>query len=391
MQPPRDPTGSIPPTSIVPPPDTPRSARSAWIWIGLAIGIVAGNLVAYAVYSSMKKDAPIAVPPTEPAGSDGAAVARARRLAGLVALEQSDYDAAVAEFSAALRAGGGPTDLTELLQIAKGLQDRARRPSGVAPPAIEERTPPAPPPASPAKTPEPEPEPKVKPEPRPEKPRAVTRPAPRRSRPTPAARPTAEPEPEPAIDSEPKLGLLLVTTTPPRLLIEVDGKSVDLSPARVELSPGSHRVVIFGEGRRRLFERSVQVEAGGVATVNEEFEVSSPETALPPLPPAASPTPPASPREEAPTPPAAPREEPPKPAPPPEEAPKPAAVGEIQVVSPNVFGEIFVDGKSYGYPPRVIKALPAGTATVEIRVGGAVRRSQVVTIRPNERTRVRFQ
>jgi len=48
-------------------------------------------------------------------------------------------------------------------------------------------------------------------------------------------------------------GLLLVTTTPRGLLVQVDDVPVDLTPTRASLRVGSHHVALF-DGNRKIYE-----------------------------------------------------------------------------------------------------------------------------------------
>jgi hypothetical protein len=62
--------------------------------------------------------------------------------------------------------------------------------------------------------------------------------------------------------------------------------------------------------------------------------------------------------------------------------------GDIEVLSPNVPGEVWVNGRSHGLAPRVVREIPVGSARVEIRVDGVVRRSRAVQVREGQRARV---
>jgi hypothetical protein len=68
----------------------------------------------------------------------------------------------------------------------------------------------------------------------------------------------------------PKEGTLLVTTTPPGLVILLNRKPVDLTPARVSLKEGLHRVTLK-RGNRRLFDETIQVVRGSAKTIDMDF------------------------------------------------------------------------------------------------------------------------
>jgi hypothetical protein len=399
------------------PPTRPKS-RQYKLLIGLVAGVVGGNLLAFIFLGQRPAPAPAVAPKAEvapapaasPAADDGSALARAKRISGLQALEAGDYDLASAEFTQALRLGGGGSDLPQLLEIAKNLQERSRRP----PAAV----------AVPAPAPAPE-------ESREVARRASAAPARPRTPPSrgqPGARQPARPE---EAEARSTTGLLLVTSTPSGLVVEVDGRSLDLTPTRLTLPVGAHRVALLS-GSRRVAERSVSIEADEVRALNEDVEaklaelrapsasatapqeaapapiLAAAERAAPPDPASAAPASaapaPAAPAPVVPAPaapaPAAPAPVAPAPAPSRSPAPAPARAaapdpsrgrGELEVISPNVLGEIWIGGRSFGYPPRIIKDMPAGDAAVEIRAGGTVRRAKTVTIKADERTRVRFQ
>ncbi|MEQ1505419.1 MAG: PEGA domain-containing protein, partial [Myxococcota bacterium] len=71
-------------------------------------------------------------------------------------------------------------------------------------------------------------------------------------------------------------------------------------------------------------------------------------------------------------------------SPSPSAAASPAAAAKLVAVvieSPNLYGEVVVNGKSYGFTP-VKATLPVGPATVELRVGKVVRKTQTITVDP---------
>ena len=67
-----------------------------------------------------------------------------------------------------------------------------------------------------------------------------------------------------------RTGTVRVTTKPSELTIKVDDKTVDLSPARLELEPGQHHIAIFS-GSKFLFRRRIRVTPGRSLSLNREF------------------------------------------------------------------------------------------------------------------------
>ncbi|MBI5548740.1 MAG: PEGA domain-containing protein, partial [Deltaproteobacteria bacterium] len=80
----------------------------------------------------------------------------------------------------------------------------------------------------------------------------------------------------------------------------------------------------------------------------------------------------------------------PNPTPAPATSP-PSATGEIYVTSPEVYGEVFINGRRYGYPPLLAKGIPAGRATVEIRINDVPRRSMSLEVEPRQRQSARLR
>ncbi|WP_163863939.1 PEGA domain-containing protein [Myxococcus eversor] len=302
-------------------------------------------------------------PPAAPVDDASEGLARARRAAGLAALEDRDYETAVSEFTEALslrKTPGG--DLVELLRIATDLQSRERN-RGRTEQAKATREPPA---RQAART--------------------------RASKTASAAR--AQPKEEPAVLEEPRGGLLLVTSTPPGLVVQVDGKAVDMTPARLPLRAGTYRVAL-AQGDRKLVEETVELEEDAVHSINRDVSgqltpvVTRPAAPTSPVaavtaPGAAAVEPPAA---HAPTPVAAPVA-----AAAPEVA-KAAATGrgELDITSPALYGEVWVNNRPYGFPPLIAQNLPAGPARVEVRVNGEVKRRMSVEVEPGRRTAVRVR
>ncbi|MBZ4416203.1 PEGA domain-containing protein [Myxococcus sp. RHSTA-1-4] len=302
---------------------------------------------------------PPAAPQAPPEEDANAGLARARRAAGLAALEDRDYETAVAEFTEALRLRRDDKgDLVELLRIAAELRTREQERTRA------DRTQPT---REPAPAPVRETKAKAKP----------TRVASR----TPARE-------EPAAAAEPRNGLLLVTSTPPGLTVLVDGKTVDLTPARIPLRAGTYRVAL-AQGERKLAEESVELGEDDVRSLNRdltaELAPQAPRPAATPAPATAAAPAPTSPAAEAAAQPAA-RTEPPAVA-------KSASTGRggLDVTSPALYGEVWINNRPYGFPPVKAEGLPAGPARVEVRVNGVVKRKMTVEVEPDRLTAVRVR
>lgn len=348
----------------------------------LIIGIVAAFVVVNGIGFFVFKKSRTVSPPTAPAATAPSAPvdqelvertqnARARRAAGVSALEAGDYDKALINFTEAQALIGENAKVAELLKITQDLRDRATQKKEVPAPAPE-----------PVKV-------EVAAAPRPTPARSAPRPAPVAVAPKPAPEKVERAEPRPTDAPAPIVtgtGMLLVSTTPRGLLVQVDGAPLDLTPMRVPVKVGTRRVALF-DGDRRVFETSVEVFEGQVATVLKDLSVelaprvaavdarpetrSEPDSARPRTEPVASKTAPAP--APAPAPPAAPAATP-TPAPAPLPA-APSSTGGLQISSPGLYGEIWVNGRPYGFTPVTVNGLAAGNVKVEVRVNGAVRRS----------------
>lgn len=67
-------------------------------------------------------------------------------------------------------------------------------------------------------------------------------------------------------------------------------------------------------------------------------------------------------------------------------SPEPAEVdpgkGGLDVTSPGLYAEVWINGRSYGFPPIAARNLPAGAAEVVVRINGdVVRTAQAVVVR----------
>jgi hypothetical protein len=343
--------------------------QKTWI-TAILVGTVAANAVAYVVVRSRRgadalpapvtetaRPAPAAVAPAAAPEEDAhAGLARARRAAGMAALEDRDYDTAVAEFTEALRLRKDDKgDLVELLRIAADLRTRGQ-----------------------ARTRDEEPRP--------------TRNAPAKTnavRLASARAPSREEAPVPAAatataEESARSALLLVTSTPPGLVVMVDGKTVDLTPARIPLRAGTYRVAL-AQGERKLAEETVELGDEDVRSLNRDLSAE-----LAPPPSRTAPTPAASPSQVA-----APAPAPAAPAPVTPPAPTSvataAARGDLNVTSPSLYGEVWINNRPYGFPPVLAQGLPAGPARVEVRVNGVVKRKMTVEVEPGRSTPVRVR
>ena len=198
--------------------------RTHRIWAGVLLGIVAGNAIGLGSYLLLAPEVPAEEKSKATKSATVDRVSNEHRLAGLDAIERGDHDAAIREFSAGLRTPSPAPDLTQLLSIAQSMRERElarREEEAVAEAAAaeaEQKGDEAPPPVEP-------------------------------------------PPPRPA--------LLLVTTRPAKLAIEVDGRVRDLSPARIEVEPGRHKVALR-RGEDLLSEQTVRVKAGEVSLIDAD-------------------------------------------------------------------------------------------------------------------------
>lgn len=334
-------------------------ALGAWVWFRVSPS------------STPVHVAPLAAPASPSAQSNEIELADAHRRVGLQALASNDFERARREFTDAISRGGAREDLIALLRLTNELESSSMAAPTMAPPErLDAPVPdePATPPdvaASAAPARRREPAPIV----RRAQPRRVQQPKVETEVSTPASTPDL---PEPPItaraDARP-VGELIVTSTPAKLQIRVDGASVGHTTLRVPVAPGPHRLEFLQDGRV-VHTQTTEVDDGEPTFVH--FEVPQPLAPPSPVPPRPRPVTTPS-------------------APSPPLAPRPAEVGELEVVSPNVVGEIYLDGVARGWAPMVIKQVPTGSVRVEIRVDGATRRSRNVTVQRSKRSLVRFE
>jgi hypothetical protein len=297
--------------------------------------------------------------------------AMARRAAGMAALEAGDYERALADFAEARALAGDRAYVSELLRVT---EDLAHRPPAVRRPMVVRSAPPPPRVAGRFRT--------------------VERSAPREAPPSVEASLAAAPAaPMPAS------GLLLVSTTPRGLLVHVDDVPVDLTPARASLKVGPHRVSLF-DGDRKVFETSVEVKSGSPTTLardlsSEVTPATRPVVAAVPFAKdegseAAPPARPAT-RAAAPATALAPGSVVMARAPARKSAPLIApSTGGLEVTSPGLYGEIWINGRSWGFPPVRAGDLPPGPTRVGVRVNGVEERSAIVAVKPGQTTSVRL-
>lgn len=182
-------------------------------------GLIAANAAAYVAYLKVR-DRP---PEPAPRGSVSDVVEEQRQL-GIEALRQGLHQQALVRFEAALALSPGRPELESLRDVARKLLDADTSVSPTPAPAPVERAPSE----------------------RPERRSTTVR------------------------RSEPEPGVLLVTTRPDKLVVRLDGKPADLSPARIELPAGGHDVEIW-RGKERLLRRRITVRSGQVALLDESF------------------------------------------------------------------------------------------------------------------------
>lgn len=367
----------------------------------VVVATVVGNSVAYMVVKGRGGNTPepevsLAAPAVvsaeaaaapgdegrEPAGN---ALVRAHRAAGLAALEDGDPATAEAEFLQALKLGGadGSGDVSELLRIATSMRERMEARAALQRSASREEA-----------------------EARQDRTNSASS---RRRSGAPTSAPTAR-EPRSAGEassgdgSEAPSGLLLVTSTPSGLLVKVNGRKVDLTPARVRLPVGAHEVSLL-RGDVQVLSQTAYVRKDEVTSVDADLAgllaVAREGGASPATPPGPAPSsggsqdreptlPGESPEARSPVRPLAAVTPAPEPSSPP--APAPAvARGELYIPSSTLYGEIWVANRPYGFPPVTVRDLPPGPTIVELRVQGETRRRLSVEVVPARRTVLRVK
>ncbi len=295
---------------------------------------------------------------------DKSGIARGLRVAGLSALESGDYEDAVKNFARALQMGGAGDDVPELLEIARSLMDKSGEKS---PPTVAttQEVKAVAPTTAPSRAPAPA--------------RSRTR-----TRSAPSSKPTAEEK------EEAPMGMMLIASSPNGIVFKLDDSDGGVTPAKLSASVGTHKITYFKDGEV-VTTRTLEVREGSLAIADVDIAALMAPKVVEAV-------------DEAPTKPAdtvverSATVEPPRavvatPTPTliiPKNTPKASEIGELLVQSPNVYGEIYVNGKSVGFPPMVVKGVLIGPAKIEIKVDGNVRRTKVVRVSANKRTTIRL-
>ena len=204
-----------------------RRKRVFAVAISVLLGTLVGTAAALFVYRSTS--APPQREETERPvryALDEGGTARALRQVALEAMERGDYELALEKLNAALKRPQPPADIHQLMSIAKNLLEQKRR-------ALPLR-------------------------------RAMKKAAQGRS--GPPARPT---DPRPGSPKS-RPGVIQVRTNPPRLVVEVNGRVRDVSPARIEVEPGRHVVTVVRDNRR-LLRRKVFLKPGKTAYIDADL------------------------------------------------------------------------------------------------------------------------
>lgn len=348
----------------------------------LSLG-VALNGIGYAVYRGLRARPALSQVEPEAAAAAGPSAeqreaderGRARRAEGLAALEAGDYDRALASFVEAQTSMGERANVGELLRITQDLQVRAAAAKAASAASSKSAAQVELPPARPAP-----------PRPAPQKP--APRPLVLALRAAPLGSPA---EAKPAEAAGPSSGILLISTTPRGLLVQLDGAPLDLTPVRATVRAGAHKVSLY-DGERKVLETSVEVAEGEVATLRRDLtaEVTPPAAQRPSalLPAAATQLEPSAPASA----PVALRKAAPEPPTPAVAAPTAAPErGGLDITSPGLYAEVWINGRSYGFPPVAARNLPAGTAEVEVRVNGAVKRKAKAVVQPGQVTAIKVR
>ena len=365
---------------------TNDKSRSTIIFLAVAILVVV-NGIGFLIYSSSTSGEQVdqaasalpatttAATTTTPTVEDDPAVQRkvdALRKKALDHLVADEYQQAVDLLGKALTLSSNQRDLPDLLNMAKSRLEAQREAEALATKdtSATQR------PGAAVPTPAVEPTPVVAT-------RSVSRRRPNKSNRSSKKAPTREPAVKTeSVEETPKMGTLVVVSAP-KMAFTIDGAVQGITPKEIQVTPGTSHTITFLHNSRTLARRRVSVQAGKMAYIDEDLSaeiaeidavakakedaVASREKEVAVVKPVL-PTPTVEPKKVA-----------------------VAATGELHIVSPNVYGEIFVNGKSYGMPPRVIKNLPIGAAKVEIRVQGKARRAKMVKVTKGKRESLRFR
>ena len=227
----------------------PTKEGRPWIVLGVVVSalLLIGNFVAYLIYvGNGEQQAPPAPaktaivpvrvdearsppePPPSPEPSSLSGLARAQRKAGVEAIKRGEYRKAITSLEAAATLDPELAEVASLLDVARKL-DRAEIEAKRSEDRENSRT-------------------------------TDRRSSSRRKR-------RASPSEEQVPDS----GILIITTEPDRVLVRIDGRPRDLTPARLEVRPGRHRVELF-RGDERVFSRDIDIAARRVTLLDETLQ-----------------------------------------------------------------------------------------------------------------------
>lgn len=237
----------------------------SWLVISVVIVVMlgAGNFIGYWFFSRAKEPAPVQVEAKLDASNAVRMAALDRRDKALEALRVEDYDKAISNLEAAQTLDPTLNEIPKFIEVAQKLKAAREAKSSEEKP--EEKIAEAPV----HRQPEPVAEAKVAHvEKREASPKIDARAKAREQ----AREREKEREPKKVVEQRAEVapGVLLVTTNPTKLLIEVDGKARDLSPARIEVTPGAHSVRII-DGERAVYSKEIDLDAGEVFALNETF------------------------------------------------------------------------------------------------------------------------
>ncbi len=144
-------------------------------------------------------------------------------------------------------------------------------------------------------------------------------------------------------------GYVVISTSPPGLVILLDGRPAQLTPARLRVPAGTHEVELLS-GEKNLYKEGFELKPGVTRLIARDFVLGQPSVARLPRPTAVAST-----------------------------------TGELEVVAPTLPGEVWINGKSYGVPPVTAKDVPAGKAQVELRLRGMVTHATTAEVPPGGR------
>ena len=235
------------------PPDS--QGGRPWVLIGVLVSaiLLLGNLLAYLWYVNRPapkteivavKDLPPPPVAPEPEPSGLADLARAQRKLGVESIKVGEYEKAINALEAAKTLDPELEEVSALLEVARKLKkaevEEARR-------AREKRT---------------------------------EDDAPRSNERRRASRRNRRSASRASRDEAPAPGILIVTTEPDRVLVRLDGEPRDLTPARLEVAPGRHRLELY-RGEKRVLSRDIEIASRRVTLLDEVIPRAPPPQAAP--------------------------------------------------------------------------------------------------------------